>query len=93
MSDLTLEIISDSEQGGFTARVPDIPAYGEGDAEEQAIADLREALTAYIEVFGLADAMARPKSSQLSAKLARLTGGEMVRFLQSYRFAIEEAIM
>ena len=57
MRGLTVEIIPDSEQGGFTARVPDIPAYGEGDTEEQAIADLREALTAYIEAFGLADAM------------------------------------
>jgi predicted RNase H-like HicB family nuclease len=59
MTGLTVEIIPDSEQGGFTARVPDIPAYGEGDTEEQAIADLREALIAYIEAFGLADAMAR----------------------------------
>ena len=59
MSGLTVEIIPDSEQGGFTARVPDIPAYGEGDTEEQALADLREALIAYIEAFGLADAMAR----------------------------------
>ena len=59
MSGLTVEIIPDQEQGGFTARVPDIPAYGEGDTEEQAIADLREALTAYIEAFGLADAMGR----------------------------------
>ena len=46
MSGLTVEIIPDAEQGGFTARVPDIPAYGEGDTEEQAVADLREALAA-----------------------------------------------
>jgi predicted RNase H-like HicB family nuclease len=59
MSGLTVEIIPDLEQVGFTARVPDIPAYGEGDTEEQALADLREALTAYIKAFGLADAMAR----------------------------------
>ena len=37
-------LIPDLEQGGFTARVPDIPAYGEGDTEDAAIADLREAL-------------------------------------------------
>jgi predicted RNase H-like HicB family nuclease len=51
MRQLTVEIIPDLEQGGFTARVPDIPAYGEGDTEDQAIADLKEALHAYVEAF------------------------------------------
>ena len=41
---LTAELIPDPEEGGFTARVPDIPAYGEGETEEEAIADLKEAL-------------------------------------------------
>ena len=65
MKHLTVEIIPDPEQGGFTARVPDIPAYGEGASESEAIADLREALHAYVEAFGLDDAMARlnPPSS------------------------------
>jgi predicted RNase H-like HicB family nuclease len=65
MRRLTVEIIPDLEQGGFTARVPDVPAYGEGDTEEEAIADLREALRAYVEAFGLEDALARlnPPSS------------------------------
>ncbi len=31
MRRLTVELIPDLEHGGFTARVPDIPAYGEGD--------------------------------------------------------------
>jgi predicted RNase H-like HicB family nuclease len=62
MSGLTVEIIPDLEQGGFTARVPDIPAYGEGDTEEQALADLREALAAYVEAFGIDDAMAHVNS-------------------------------
>ena len=31
---LTIELIPDPEQGGFTACVPDIPAYGEGETEE-----------------------------------------------------------
>ena len=56
---LTVEFIPDSENGGFTARVPDIPAYGEGETQEEAIADLREALRGYIEAFGLDDATAR----------------------------------
>jgi predicted RNase H-like HicB family nuclease len=58
MRNLTVELIPDPD-GGFTARVPDIPAYGEGDTEDAAVADLREALTAYIEAFGIEDALAR----------------------------------
>jgi len=38
MKRLTVELIPDAEQGGFTARVPDIPAYGEGETEDEAIA-------------------------------------------------------
>jgi hypothetical protein len=34
MPGLTVEIIPDTGQGGFTARVPDIPAYGEGSTED-----------------------------------------------------------
>jgi predicted RNase H-like HicB family nuclease len=56
-----IEIIANSEEGGFTARLPDIPAYGEGETEEQAIADLKEAIQGYIEAFGLEDALARLK--------------------------------
>ena len=56
---LIVELIPDEEQGGFTARIPDIPAFGEGDTEEEAIADLREAVRGYIETFGLADALQR----------------------------------
>jgi predicted RNase H-like HicB family nuclease len=58
MRRFTVEMIPDPEQGGYTARVPDIPAYGEGRTEEEAIADLREALRAYVETFGLEDALA-----------------------------------
>ncbi|UCF37812.1 MAG: hypothetical protein JSU96_02790 [Acidobacteriota bacterium] len=56
---LTVELIPDPELGGYTARVPDIPAYGEGETEEEAIEDLKEALSAYIESFGLEDALGR----------------------------------
>lgn len=58
-SPLTVELIPDEDLGGFTARLPDIPAYGEGATEEQALADLRSALSGYIEAFGLDDALAR----------------------------------
>jgi predicted RNase H-like HicB family nuclease len=56
---ITIELIPDRALGGFTARVPDIPVYGEGDTEDQAIADLKVALRGYIETFGLEDALAR----------------------------------
>ena len=56
---LVIELIPDDEEGGFTARLPDIPAYGEGETEEAAIADLREAVRGYIETFGLDDALLR----------------------------------
>ncbi len=59
MQRVSVELIPDSEFGGFTARVPDIPAYGEGETEQAAIADLKEALRGYIEAFGLEDALAR----------------------------------
>jgi predicted RNase H-like HicB family nuclease len=56
---LTVEIIPDPELGGFTARLPDIPAYGEGETENEAIEDLKEAIRGYIETFGLDDALSR----------------------------------
>jgi predicted RNase H-like HicB family nuclease len=56
---LTIEIIPDTDQGGFTARLPDIPAYGEGETENEAIEDLKEALRGYVETFGLDDALTR----------------------------------
>jgi len=59
MSQIAIELIPDPEIGGFTARIPDIPAYGEGETEEEAIADLKEALIGYIEAFGLDDLLAR----------------------------------
>ena len=54
-----VELIPDEELGGYTARVPDIPAYGEGATEEEALADLKEALRGYVETFGLEDALSR----------------------------------
>jgi predicted RNase H-like HicB family nuclease len=62
---LVIELIPDPQEGGFTARLPDIPAYGEGETEEQAIADLQEALKGYIAAFGIDDAMSRLVSPQI----------------------------
>ncbi|HEY3392222.1 MAG TPA: hypothetical protein VGK58_05925, partial [Lacipirellulaceae bacterium] len=55
---LTIEIIPDPEESGFTARLRDIPAYGEGESEYEAIDDLK-ATRGYIETFGLEDALSR----------------------------------
>lgn len=49
---VAIELIPDPELGGFTARIPDIPAYGEGPTEEEAIADLKVGIQAYIEENG-----------------------------------------
>ena len=62
MQGLMVELAADLELGGFTARVADIPAYGEGRTEDEAISDLMQALTAYIEAFGMDDAVGRLKS-------------------------------
>ena len=78
MKQITVELIPDPEQGGFTARVPDIPAYGEGETEQEAIADLKEAVRGYIETYGLEDALSRltePVVRQLDWDLADLAGG------------------
>ena len=62
MKKITIELIPDTGLGGFTARIPDLPAYGEGKTEEKAIADLKQAIRAYIEAFGLEDALSRINS-------------------------------
>ncbi len=76
---ITIELIPDPLDGGFTARIPDIPAYGEGETEDEAIADLREALRGYIETFGLEDARQRLSSPcairQIDWDLAELAHG------------------
>ena len=76
---LTVELIPDDEQGGFTATIPDIPAYGEGDTEAEAIEDLKESLRLYIEVRGIDQAIAlvRPAAvvRHIDLDLAELSRG------------------
>ncbi len=75
---VTIELIPDHDQGGFTARLPDIPAYSEGETEEEAIADLKEALTGYVETYGLEDALSRinqPALRTIDLELTELDGG------------------
>jgi len=59
MDKLVVEIIPDREHGGFIACITDIPAYGEGNTEDAAIADLREAVSAYVNTFGIQAALSR----------------------------------
>ena len=56
---LQVELIHDPGEGGYTASIPDIPAYGEGETEDEAIEDLKEALRAFIEAVGLEETLAR----------------------------------
>ena len=77
---ITVEFIFDPELGIYTARVPHIPAYGEGETKEEAVADLKEAIAGYIETFGLEDAMQRvstPISIQhINVDLAEFAGSQ-----------------
>jgi predicted RNase H-like HicB family nuclease len=76
---VTIELIPDLEQGGFTANIPDIPAYGEGATEEAAIDDLKQALRAFIDAAGLEEALSRirPRAvvRELDLDLAELARG------------------
>ena len=56
---IAVELTPDPDGGGYTAHVPDLPAYGEGATAEEAIKDLKEAIRGYIDTFGLTDALAR----------------------------------
>jgi predicted RNase H-like HicB family nuclease len=76
---LTVELISDPDLGGFTARLPDVPAYGEGETEDEAIADLKSALEGYIQTFGLDDSAWEPNAEnrhppQHFARCGHITG-------------------
>ena len=51
--------IPDKEQGGYTAYVPDIPAYGEGKTKNEAIADLKMGIQVYVDEFGLEETLSR----------------------------------
>ena len=57
MNRLIVELIPDPELGGFAARLPDVPAYGEGETENEAIDDLKVAIRAYIDAYWYDDAM------------------------------------
>lgn len=53
LPNVTIEFIPDHIAGGFTAHIPDIPAYGEGSTKEEAIDDLKIGIQAFIEENGM----------------------------------------
>ena len=56
---VAIELIPDAEMGGFTAHIPGISAYGEGVTEEEAIADLKVGIQAFVEENGIEAALLR----------------------------------
>lgn len=62
LPNVTIEFIPDPDIGGFTAHVPDIPAYGEGQTKEEAVKDLKVGIQAFIEENGMEATIARLNS-------------------------------
>lgn len=63
---------------GLLRECPDIPAYGEGDAEQAAIEDLKEAPAGYVETIGLDNALghlSQPTLKTIDVELGELAGG------------------
>lgn len=75
LPNVTIELIPDTEKGGFTAHIPDIPAYGEGETEEEAIADLKVGIQAYIEENGMEATLSLLNSP---SELREVNFGELV---------------
>lgn len=59
LPNVAIELIPDIEQGGFTAFIPDLPAFGEGETKEEAVADLKKAIQLYVDEFGMEEALSR----------------------------------
>jgi predicted RNase H-like HicB family nuclease len=74
----SIELLSDLEEGGFNARVRIFRRIGEGETENEAIDDLKEAFRGYVETFGLDDALSRlaqPALRTIDLDLAELARG------------------
>lgn len=56
---VTIELIPDKELGGFTAIMPNVEISGEGETEQEAIADLGVCLQGYIAQYGIEDVLSR----------------------------------
>lgn len=58
-STIHIELIRSRDAGWIRAHIPSIPAYGDGETAEEALADLRNSLAGYVEAFGIPDILAR----------------------------------
>lgn len=58
LPNVTIELIPD-EVGGFTAVLHGVEVVGEGDTEQEAIADLEVCLKGYIAQYGIEDVLSR----------------------------------
>lgn len=58
LPNVTIELIPD-EVSGFTAILPGIEISGQGETEQEAIADLEVCLNGYIAQYGLEDVLSR----------------------------------
>lgn len=56
---IRIELVWSCDAGWVRAHISTIPAYGDGETEEEALADLQNSLAGYVEAFGLADTLAR----------------------------------
>ena len=74
LPNVTIEFIPD-EVSGFTAHIPDISAYGEGKTKEEAVADLKIGVQAFIEENGMEATLARLNSP---TELQEVNFGELV---------------
>ena len=74
LPNVTVEFIPD-EESGFTAHIPDIPAYGEGETKEEALADLKIGIQAFIEENGMEATLVRLNSP---SELQEVNFGELV---------------
>jgi|GEM_PF-4420137 len=53
LPNVTIELIHDTEQDRWTAHLSDIPAYGEGASEQEAIDDLKTGIQLFVEENGI----------------------------------------
>ncbi len=74
---VTVHLEHDDEANLFSAFVPDIPGCGEGGTVDEAIADIKESLRAFIEARGIEKAISciRPRAQVLELDLTEIARG------------------
>ncbi len=54
---ITAELTPDLQEGGYSAYCPEFEIYSQGDTAEEAARNLKEAVTGYIKVVGIDEAL------------------------------------